>query len=410
MGKRILHLTILLMVFIAGSCVKETYNMDMLSKSVHLSPTLAISAIKGDISISDLVTPGDTVVFDPDNFIRIIFKKDSIIDMSLDDFSPFKGLYLNPESALMQSDFTDTADGIDNNKGTLGQLVATIEPYTFNLEIEDILDRITGDLYISDPIIRFNYTNSFVEPIEITINAIATRGDASLSLDLAPFTLSHPADEIEHEVSDTYIINKNISKLDELISMPPEKINFSGSAVLTIPDKKGFTNDLLQESNHLLGSLEFEIPLEFSISDIQFADTLDNFLADAFEDGGDLNWEDFEMFRVDFEVENGFPLGVSLSMDLYDSLHTNILSSIDASEILKASPIDAAGKAKGTTTSTTSIEFTRDFFDSINVADNIILRFKLKTTDNSIVKIYSDYRINFKASLLLKPDIKFNLK
>ncbi len=44
-------------------------------------------------------------------------------------------------------------------------------------------------------------------------------------------------------------------------------------------------------------------------------------------------------------------------------------------------------------------------------ADKIIFKFTMNTTDNGSkdVKIYSDYKIDFKASLVLKPDIKFDL-
>jgi hypothetical protein len=42
----------------------------------------------------------------------------------------------------------------------------------------------------------------------------------------------------------------------------------------------------------------------------------------------------------------------------------------------------------------------------------IIFTFALSTTDNGTkdVKIYSDYGIDFKAALVLKPKLKFNSK
>jgi hypothetical protein len=58
-----LFISTILALLITG-CIKETYNMKMLSKQAHLSPILAISAVKGDISFSDVVKTNDTVVFD----------------------------------------------------------------------------------------------------------------------------------------------------------------------------------------------------------------------------------------------------------------------------------------------------------------------------------------------------------
>ena len=74
-----------LVVLVAG-CVKETYDMNMLSKKIHLSPVIALSAIKGDVSLSDAVTPGDTVVFDETNFVKVIFREDSLLDLKMADF------------------------------------------------------------------------------------------------------------------------------------------------------------------------------------------------------------------------------------------------------------------------------------------------------------------------------------
>ena len=395
------------MVFLTTGCIKETYDMNMLSKRAHLSPTFAISAIYGDVSLSDIVKTSDTVVFDPDNFVRIIFKKDSVIDLKMDDFTLSKNMIESNEKDKILLDLQLLNPDFDYSKGALALWEATIEPDSLDLEIEEILSHISGEFHIIDPIIRLNYINSFLDPIQITFNATGKRAGTTIDLDLAPFTLNYPADIIEHQVSDTYLIDKNNSSLPELVSMPPEKIYFSGSALMDIPAGKSLKAEPIIDSDRLIGSLEIEVPLEFSINNIQFTDTVDNFLSEAFDEGSDLNWDDFELFKINFDVKNGFPLGVSLTMHLYDSVNSQVKSSIDASDILKPAPVDSNGKATGVTESSTSIEFTKEFFSAIDMSDNIIIQFTLNTTDNGSkdVKIYSDYRIDFKASLVLKPDI-----
>jgi hypothetical protein len=401
------RLIFIIIVLLTTGCIKETYDMNMLSKKAHLSPTWAVSAIYGDISLSDIVESSDTVVFDPDNFVRLIFKKDSVIELKLTDFTSVKSIIGYNETDIMFPDLQLRNPDFDPSKGILAQLVANIEPDSIDLEIEDVLNHITGDVHINNPILRFNYINSFLDPIEITLYATGKRTDATVDLDLDPFTLSHPADIIEHQVSDTYVIDKNNSSLPELVSMLPEKILFSGSALLEVPDVKSMNDDPVIDSDNLIGSIEIEVPLEFSLSDFQFTDTVDNFLADAFDDESEFNWDDFELFRVDFDVKNGFPMGASVTMDLYDSLNLQVISSVDATDILEPAPVDSNGKASGVSESSTRIEFTKEFFSSINTADAIIFRFTLITTGNGSkdVKIYSDYRIDFKTSLVLKPDI-----
>jgi hypothetical protein len=407
MIKASFRLIFIIIVLLTTGCIKETYDMNMLSKKAHLSPTWAVSAIYGDISLSDIVESSDTVVFDPDNFVRLIFKKDSVIELKLTDFTSVKSIIGYNETDIMFPDLQLRNPDFDPSKGILAQLVANIEPDSIDLEIEDVLNHITGDVHINNPILRFNYINSFLDPIEITLYATGKRTDATVDLDLDPFTLSHPADIIEHQVSDTYVIDKNNSSLPELVSMLPEKILFSGSALLEVPDVKSMNDDPVIDSDNLIGSIEIEVPLEFSLSDFQFTDTVDNFLADAFDDESEFNWDDFELFRVDFDVKNGFPMGASVTMDLYDSLNLQVISSVDATDILEPAPVDSNGKASGVSESSTRIEFTKEFFSSINTADAIIFRFTLITTGNGSkdVKIYSDYRIDFKTSLVLKPDI-----
>jgi hypothetical protein len=171
-------------------------------------------------------------------------------------------------------------------------------------------------------------------------------------------------------------------------------------------------NYIFGDSRCFIGPLEVEVPMELRINNLQFTDTVDNFMQnDDPDDESPVNPEDFEFLRIDIDAENGFPLGVSLSMTLYDSAtHVNKCT-IDATDILEPASVDINGKVTGPKECSTSIEITREFWNSINVADKIIFKFTLVSTDNGSkdVKIYSDYKINFKAAIVLKPDIKFDL-
>jgi hypothetical protein len=390
-----LVLTILAVISFTG-CIKETYDMNNLSKEAHLSPTLAISAVKGDISFSDLVEESDTVVFGQDNFVTLVFRRESILDLRPADFSPVKSMFRLSDQGF---GFTDAYNV---------QKFATLDPDTLDLGIDDVLRHLTGDILISEPTIKLSYTNSFVDPIQLNFNAAGKRGTTTRNLDLAPFVLNHPADSLQAPVTSTYLIDKNNSSLPEVVSMLPEKIFFSGSAVMNVTSSTMYS---LLTTRKLEGSLEVELPLKLRVNNLQFTDTTDNFLAEAFDKGSDLNWADFELFRIDFNVKNGFPLGVSLQMSLCDSITHEVISSVSASDVLASAPTGSDGKATGSSESSTSISFTQEFFNSIDRSDKIIFRFIMNTTGNGTndVKIYSDYRISFTAALVLKPDLKFDL-
>jgi peptidyl-tRNA hydrolase len=100
-------------------------------------------------------------------------------------------------------------------------------------------------------------------------------------------------------------------------------------------------------------------------------------------------------------------------MVLYDSINTpHNLGTVDAEHLLDPAPVDGEGKVAPDVfaSSSTSILFSKEFFNSIESADQVILIFTLNTTGNEVVKIYSDYRIKFNASLILRSDINVNLK
>lgn len=369
-----------IMVLCITSCIKETYDMNMFSKKAHLSPTLAISAVKGDFSFSDAVKTNDTVIFDQNKLVILVFRKDSVVDLKMSDFS----------------------------KGTV-ERTATIDPSTFDLDISDILKHITGVFKFFNPSLKFNYTNSFTDPIKISLNVSARRDTKIIALNLPPFTLTRPNIPVQQEITTLYVIDKNNSNLPDLISLPPEIISYSGSATLSITTKERPESDNVLGPNRLFGSLEVEVPMDLQLTNLQFADTVDNFIKD---DSGDsqVKPEDFQLLRVNVTAKNGFPLGVGMKMSLYDSATKSVKSSVMATGILGPAPVDSNGKANGETESSTSIEFTREFFSFVNKTDKIIFQFTLNTTGNGTqeVKIYSDYRLKFNAALVVKPDI--NLK
>jgi len=382
MIKRLFLFISAIIALLLTSCLKDTYNMKMLSKQAYISPTLAISAVTGDVSFSDAVKSNDTVVFDQNKFVTLVFKKNSVVDLKLTDFT----------------------------KGSVIKKTAIINPTTFNMNLNDVLRHITGDFLFLNPSIKFNYTNSFQDSVKVNLIASGQNNGKSIPLNLLPFSLVKPNIPVQQEVTATYVIDKNNSNLRNLISLPPETINFSGTVILTSSVKSDTAGNNILGSNHLLGSVEVDVPLDLTINNLQYTDTVDNFLKDNGNDKNPVSPENFQFLRINLSAKNGFPLGVSVKMSLYDSVTKSVKSTVDATGILKPAPVDSNGKSSGVTESTATIEFTRDFFSVVNKADKIIFRFTLNSpgSGSDEVKIYSDYRINFKASLVVKPEINLN--
>ncbi len=380
------------------------------------------TALKSGVSVNESVNVGPYA-----NLDGSILMDNTMIDLGTDPTLPYNrvpmeySIEISSGNTIVDFDSQDEISldfemldpDFDYVKGYFGQQVEAIDPDSIDLELEDVLSKISGDFLVSSPSIKLNYSNSFAIPMEISLDARGTRENETVDLGLAPVILYYPEAPGTRDISASFVIDKNNSSLPELISMPPGKIRFSGSAKMNPEGNSGLRDNYVFGDSRFIGSLEIEVPMEFRMNNLQFTDTVDNFLQD--DNGSDDNSvkpEDFELLRIDLKVKNGFPLGVSLKISLYDSLTQVIRSTVEATDLISPAIVDSNGKVTEARETETSIEFTKEFFSSVDDADKIIFQFTLNTTDNGSrdVKIYSDYRIDFHAALVLKPDMNFNLK
>jgi hypothetical protein len=357
-----------------------------LSENLIINPDANQS---GSISLDNTIVKLDSDPGQPFNKVPFSYNLSVNSGSNMVEFTNQDGIAL--ELGLASPDF-------DYMKGFFGQEVQTIEQDVIDLDLDEVLSKISGTFSFASPLIKLNYTNSFAFPIEISFNAKGIKGTESVNLGLAPFIISYPEAPAQRQVSSSLSISRSNSFLPQLISMPPERIEFSGSAKMNPGTTHAMDNYIFGNSS-FIGSVEVEVPLEFSLQNLQFSDTTENFLS-----GEDV--PDFKNLKLALNVKNGFPLEASLNLKLYDSHTRTIKGVIDVPQVLKAAPVDANGKATDVTDSNTVIEFAGDFLNNINNADSLIFNFKLNTAGQNNIKIYSDYSIDFNAALIVKPEIE----
>ncbi len=514
---------VLFTFLVLTSCVKESYDMDKLSGEVALNPSIVLSAVKGEVTLSDLVEPNDTIIFD-NELLKLVFREDSVINYGVTDFyTPFPVVSFEkttPIASISVNDIRDTlkidpgddikiktmkvsagqanytitswcsfdividilAPSIDDGGSPLSESInipagsvvnGTIDmegvmvgfdsdpsmPYnrlplkyditvvsaspwydpsdsvrvffemdepefdyatgyfgyhaeesekdTIDLEMEDFFSKLTGSVYLTSPSITVNYKNSFGLPMRINTEVKGINDEQEISLDRDPVDIDYPSSVDIREVNSSFSIDKNNSSLPDLISMLPYKIEFYGSASIN-PGGETMDNIVFGDSR-FLADIEVEVPVEFRIANLQLSDTTDNFLRnDDPEEDNPLDMLEELMFSL--YVENGFPLGASVMIELYDSTSMTVLESLSTSELLSAAPVDANGRVTAPATGNVDIEFTPDFLDATQEADKIIFTFTLSTTDNGTrdVSIYSDYGIVFKAAVKVKAGVNLN--
>jgi hypothetical protein len=298
---------------------------------------------------------------------------------------------------------------IDYVKGYFGQRVEAFDPETLDLDIEDLLSRISGEIYVANPSIVVDYSNSFGLPVEIDLSATGERKNQTVDLNLNPFTLAYPAYPAERDKQATFTIDRNNSSLPALISLPPSIITFSGDATLNPQGNTGERNNYIFGDSRFIAAIEASVPADIRIRGLQFSDTLENFLKPGDGDDG-FNPSDLDYVRLDLTVDNGFPLSLSAKLVLYDSIARQNLYVLDIPGIIEGAPVNTEGVVTGTTSKTSQIVIDKSFLEASQEADNMILEFTLNTsgTSNQSVKIYSDYSISFRAGVVIKTDLILN--
>lgn len=307
----------------------------------------------------------------------------------------------------VQLDLNLANAGIDFIKGYFGQQIENVEPETIDFGIEEYIRNISGDFLLTEPSVRINYSNSFAVPFEVLLKGVGKKGSETVDLGLSPISISYPEAPSMRDISASFEVNSDNSELPELISMPPESVVFSGSATMNpAGDATHLRNNYIFGDSRFRGDIEIELPLEFSLTNLQLTDTTDNFLQDEGVDS-DFGTGDLELAKIGLNIKNGFPFNISAKMSLYDSRSRRVLSSIDVPVLLKAAQVDANGKVKLPTESASTINVTSDFLDHVNRADMIIFSFGANTPGN--VKIYANYSIDFNVTLFVQTKVDLDL-
>jgi hypothetical protein len=160
--------------------------------------------------------------------------------------------------------------------------------------------------------------------------------------------------------------------------------------------------------NGNIGVRELGLDYEVRTPSLQIRKTVGNFL--LMEDLGPdnpLKPENFELIYLDLIIKNGIPLKVSIQMSLWDSVNEIVLSTVDVTGILEAASVDKNGKVIGISESHTQVKLTKQFLSSIPKSDSIVFEFTFSTPNNgaNYVSLRYDFMIDFKASVIFRPDI-----
>jgi hypothetical protein len=379
MNKLIINTIIIFAVIFQFSCKDQyEFSTDNLSDDIPVNPELAIPLIDAQISVDELLSLSDTISFleiDENNFMTLVYNFD-VKQITAPDF--FDGTY----------------------SGTLDDINYPLDPETLDLGIKKFPDY--DEFYVANPRIIFTIKNYWDIPAVLSISQFdCIHGQPGTTISGTgtffsnTYTVNKPVSPALSAITEIEV-NTGNSNIDDLVSSIPDRIIVAGS-LQTTPGVNYSVSSLSIDSVHL----RVELPLDVRIKNLVLRDTI-KFSA-AKDLGSDTS--KLDALRLNFVFDNGFPVNLTTQIYLADDEY-NIIDSIFTNELSIPGGQISNGKVTQSTKTTPEpiiIEGTKR--SSFYKASYMITKYKYNTVNNHLgqtVKVYSNYRIVFKAGALIK--------
>ncbi|MAJ98975.1 MAG: hypothetical protein CBE48_000795 [Flavobacteriales bacterium TMED288] len=279
----------------------------------------------------------------------------------------------------------------NNINGYFGQEIKEIDPGTIDIEIS-ILDDIASNIYLETPKMIFNIDNEISIPFDIDLDLIGYNDSESANLN-GPIINILPSSFSYAEYNNS---NTN-NQLSEFISLVPNQINYSGSVT---PNPNGFQGQFneISPGESIIINFEMNLPLFLRIDDANRTDTI------SYEPPNltDNIYDNIHSIIMKLNISNEFPLNADINLKFYNSSNNLIQDSL-YSDLVYAAEVDDNGRTIEPNLYTKDINLDSNQIDAFFNSDNVIIDIEMNTsnTENSSVKLYTDYEIFFSLGALI---------
>lgn len=380
--KKISGLLLLILMFL--SACDYDFSADIKTQGT-INPTYAVPLIDANFTIEELLPDNADInrylEIDNDGFMTLVYKE-SLQDLSVNDFLngaptplPLTGPFLPP------FDYTMPETSVDLN---------------LNINLNG------GSITFFDPKVKFIFTNFWNIPLQFSFSNMKyypegdTIGkDVTGSFVTDTHIIGSPTIKNDSVVT-SLEMNPNNSNIDEVLSAVP-KIITAGAIVGTPGQSTPFD---LTGVNPNKVDMEIDIPLNLSMNNVLFTDTLD------FDLGINTDSTKVKNITINFAADNGFPLGMNTQVYFLDK-NFIIVDSLFSSRFDMEPASVSNGLVNNRVNSKVSVSIPENRMDNILNAKYMMPHIKLRTTDAANllpVKIYStnDLGIQLSAKMELE--------
>lgn len=284
-------------------------------------------------------------------------------------------------------------------EGYLGQIEHSSGRDTIEIDFFD--NWIRGDVFFEDPVITFNFENSFGIPTRSIIdifNIITVEGDIlPLESEFITNGIDFPyptLDEVGQVKSQDFAFNRNNSNIREVLGAGPVAIDYDVDATTNPegdPNLKGFVTD----SSYYVVKVDVDLPLYGWAINFSVRDTFDLNL-NSLED---VDYAEFKLV-----TENEMPVAIGVQ-GYFRSADGTVLDSLftGSTRVIEGAPVDAVGTPTGSLETVTFVDFPQARYKNIQNATalEIVATFFTTTDGQQSVRILADQDVKVKLGAIL---------
>ena len=227
--------------------------------------------------------------------------------------------------------------------------------------------------------------------IQAGLNAFSPNGNSAV------FNFNENIEQPEFygdSVSQLWIYDKYNSTIDDIIALPPEQIEYFGTAAIDGNDNN--LNYISSDTKLSLG-VEVDFPMSLNVANISLKDTI--ILNEL-----DINYQKIKNLTLFMNIDNGFPLDTKLDLLLRDSISNTNLDTLEVANFSSGIIDDDGYLIESVATQNTLYLNDIEVQNFLN-SNQLVLDVTLNTEENQSIKLYSDYQFLVNMGLQIKINI-----
>ncbi|PSR14296.1 MAG: hypothetical protein DA408_15205 [Bacteroidetes bacterium] len=283
-------------------------------------------------------------------------------------------------------------------EGYLGQIQHSSGRDTIKIDFFD--NWIRGDVFFEEPVITFNFQNSFGLPTRSVINVFNIVNVNGTILPLESEYITNGIDfpyptlnEVGQVKSTNFVFNQSNSNIREVLGSGPIAIDYDVDAA-TNPAGNTNLRGFITDSSYYVVRVDVDLPLYGSAINFGVRDTFSL----AFNSLDKVDYAEFKLV-----TENAMPIAIGVQGYFLDPNGT-VLDSLfnTAQRIVSGAPVDAVGRPTGTTEVVTYSDFPEPRFKAIQQATQLelVATFFTTTEGQQSVQILDNQDVKIKLGAI----------